>query len=161
MVCQYSQRALWCWSMEKYKELGIIFLVLLALRGVRELVSRFGMIYSVEIKLWRRLQESFFFFFLNKWCFIKTKWCTKSQKPKRIHRQCTKKPSRIKNMMHGRLQDSITFEFTWCLINVIFVAELLVYLLYTSYVLELHPICTFKWIFTYRREGKEKKKLLQ
>ena len=51
MVCQYSQWALWCWSMEKYKELGIIFLVLLALRGVRELVSRFGMIYSVEIKL--------------------------------------------------------------------------------------------------------------
>lgn len=54
----------------------------------------------------------------------------------------------------GGFRTVLLFEFTWCLINVIFVAELLVYLLCASYVLELLTICTFKWIFTYRRGGR-------
>ena len=40
----------------------------------------------------------------------------------------------------GGFRTVLLFEFNWCLINVIFVAELLVYLLCTSYVLELHAL---------------------
>ena len=148
MVCQYSQWALWCWSMEKYKELGIIFLVLLALRRVRELVSCFGMIYSVEIKLWRRLQE-FFFFFLRNGALLKQNDVQKVKNPRGYTGSVLKSLQGSKPWCMGGFRTVLLFEFTWCLINVIFVAELLVYLLYTSYV-----ICTFKWIFTYRMGGK-------